>query len=141
MGSVFDTWVGSWVFLLPPLKVNIQSSFFKAQHRDFIVTNLRRMAVVSVSVTRWVPRSHLVLITYRGICLTVFFLPHFYNKPAAVARTGMFVIFTPSYWANCQRQENSQSGDHELGITCSFYFYFFLQLCYRRYKLIGVSFL
>lgn len=50
--SVFDTWVGSWVFLLPPLKVNIQSSFSKAQYRDFTVASLGRVAVVSVSVAR-----------------------------------------------------------------------------------------
>lgn len=50
MGSVFDTWAGSWVFLLPSLKVNIQSSSFEAQYRNFTITSLGGMAVVSVSV-------------------------------------------------------------------------------------------
>lgn len=49
VGSVFDPWVGSWVFLLLPLTLNIQSSFFKAQYRDFTLTSLKRVAVVSVS--------------------------------------------------------------------------------------------
>lgn len=47
--AVSDAWIGSWVFLLPPLKVNIQSSFFKAQYRDFTVASLGRVAVISVS--------------------------------------------------------------------------------------------
>lgn len=41
--------------------------------------------------------------------MKVFILSRFYNKPVAVARTGMFVIFAPSYWGNCQRHENRVS--------------------------------